>query len=173
MELEFDLTKEDYINFNINHLSISDVTKKRLFISRYIISLIFLIVPFILAKVTDISFWYWMITFSIVFIYYVTSYNKKLKKRVNKHINKLLGEENNKALIGKKILRISENGIEQISDVNTSTTKWEAIGKIIEYQEYIYIYNSAVSAYIIPTRVFKNDSEETGFVKLIKSYKNN
>jgi hypothetical protein len=29
MELVFDLTKDDYINFNIDHLSISDITKKR------------------------------------------------------------------------------------------------------------------------------------------------
>lgn len=172
MELVFDLTKEDYINFNIDHLHISEVTKKRIFFQRYIFSLIFLVVPFIIVKVTDMNFWYWMIVFVIAYIYNVVFYNKRLEKRIIKHVNKLLKETNSKALIGKKILKVSKKGIEQISDVETSNTKWSAIEKMVEYPEYIYIYNTAISAYIIPTRIFGNHSEQLEFLKLVRSYIN-
>lgn len=88
IEVKFDLTKEDYINFNLNNLRISDVNKKRIYIQKYILSLIYLIFPFILTPISNIGFWYWMIPSGVIFIYNILSYDRRLKKRVTKLICK-------------------------------------------------------------------------------------
>jgi hypothetical protein len=57
-----------------------------------------------------------------------------------------------------------------VSESNSSITGWDAIGKIIEYNNYIYIYSSAVTAYIIPNLVFNNLTDKQEFLNLTTSY---
>ena len=56
MELEFILMEEDYIKFNIHHMNMSETYRKSIFIQRYILPIMFLIIPFVLALISKAPF---------------------------------------------------------------------------------------------------------------------
>jgi hypothetical protein len=63
MKLEFNITEEDYINFNMHHIDTSKTYRRTIFKQRYIVPIVFLIVPFVLAKISKIPFSYWMVAY--------------------------------------------------------------------------------------------------------------
>lgn len=63
MEITFELTEEDYINYNISHAGRSPSMKKSIFIQRIMGPAIFVFMPFIVMRFTDIPLWYWLLVF--------------------------------------------------------------------------------------------------------------
>jgi len=50
MKLEFSIIEEDYIKFNIHHMDISKTYRRTILKQRYVVPIIFLIIPFFLLK---------------------------------------------------------------------------------------------------------------------------
>jgi len=95
MKIEYDLTKEDFVEYNLHFISTSETMKKSLFIQRYIISLIFLAAPFLVARVTNEPLMYWIVVFLIVYVLWVAFYLKFFNHSVKKRIEKLVAEGKN------------------------------------------------------------------------------
>ena len=68
MKLEFNITEEDYINFNIYHMNMSKTYRRTIFKQRYIVPIIFLIAPFLFVKISKIPFLYWMVVYGVLYI---------------------------------------------------------------------------------------------------------
>ena len=58
MKLTYNLTEEDYINFNMSYAETSDTVKKSMLRARITGPVMFLLLPFVLRNVTDIPFAY-------------------------------------------------------------------------------------------------------------------
>jgi hypothetical protein len=56
MRIDYELNKQDYIDFNIYYFKHSEILKKTMFYQKFILSIIFLIAPFIFARVSDVPF---------------------------------------------------------------------------------------------------------------------
>lgn len=170
MKINFELTKQDYIDFNLFHLDHSKTGRKTLFIQRYIVSLIFILAPFVLRWITEIPFSYWMVVCLAAYILWVINYPKSLKKSVVKRIDKMLSEGKNTSLIGDNDIVINEGCITRITKQSESKSAWDTIESVQQNQKNIYIYNSALSAYIIPKRAFENKEDEASFINQVKAY---
>ncbi|MBU5592166.1 YcxB family protein [Clostridium sp. MSJ-4] len=164
MKIDYELTKEDYINFNIYHMDHSETMRRSLFIQRYIISLIFLIVPFVVTGSSDIPLWYWLSIFIIIFVLWVAFYPRYIKWMIKRRLTKMLQEGKNAGLLGKGSISLTEEGIVKTSDSDDAKTSWSTVEKIIETKELVIIYISAVSAYIIPIKAFNNNTHKEEFV---------
>jgi hypothetical protein len=169
MKVEFELTKQDYINFNLYHIAHSDIVKRSIVKQRYYAVIIYCVIPFILVRFTEAPLWYWLLIFLVFGTIWVALYPLYLKWHVAKSISKMFDEGKNVGILGKRCIFLTDVGVEEIGDSDESKTHWNLIESIGETEKYIYIYNSAVSAYIIPTRAFRSVVEKEEFVRKVHS----
>lgn len=172
LEIEFELIEKDYINFNINHAKKSPSLNKSIIFIRILGPLVFLIAPFIVVKFSDIPFWYWMTLFSITSIIWLVFYPRYFEWQMRRRIKKILNEGNNENVFKKTKLILMDNGIVQKSANGETNTKWNEVDRVDETCEYIYIYNSSISAHIIPKRIFENEEEMKIFLGEVLKYYN-
>ena len=167
MKLKYNLTEEDYINFNIAHMKNSKSLKRTMMINRFLTPLIFLVMPFVLDEISNISFWYWAVIFVLTYILWVVLYEKNVYKINIKRIRKMLEEKRNERLIGERILEIDGENIRIINDRGENIIYIKSIKNIIENDEYIFIYINSISAIIIPIKVFKSIEDKELFKSLL------
>lgn len=165
MNLEYQITKQDYIDFNIYHMTHSVTMKRSLFIQRFTFPIMFLAFPIFLIKITDIPLWYWSSVCIISSILWIVFYPKFLKRSVEKRISKILEEGKTTGIIGNHSFSFTEEGI--VDKTEFSETKYNLIEKVVESETHIFIYVSAVMAYIIPTRVFHSVDEKSEFLNIL------
>lgn len=165
MELKFELLEEDYINFNINHANKSPSLKRNVTLIRILGPVTFLIAPFIIIRFSEIPLWYWMTLFGITSIIWLLFYPKHFDWEMRRRIKKMLEEGNSENLFKERKISLTDKAIIETSSSSQSSTIWSKIDRVEETDRYIYIYNSSISAYIIPKRVFKDDKEKANFLE--------
>ena len=167
MEIEFELLEEDYVNFNIEHANSSVSVKRSLILQRTLGPFVFLIATLALVKFSEIPMWYWITIFSIMSVIWLVFYPNYFNWEMRRNIKKMLKEGNNKNLLQKRKLIVTDKAIIETSTASETKTPWSDINKVEETSEYIYIYNSSISAYIIPKRVLGNRNKINTFLEEI------
>ncbi|WDV46423.1 YcxB family protein [Clostridiaceae bacterium M8S5] len=170
MEINYQLTEKDIIDFNIHHLKTSPALKKSVFIQRIIGPLIDIPAIFIAHKLTNISLLYWSVIFISMAILWYAFYPKHIEKRYKKQVSKMFAEGKNKDLFAPSTLNISEDEIVRSSQYKTSKFEWSSVDKIDIGSNHIFIYDSAVSAVIVPFSAFNTDNERKTFLSLLDEY---
>jgi len=165
MKLEYEITKQDYIDFNIYHMNHSIAMKHSLFIQRFLIPIMFLILPMFLVKVTDIPLSYWFGVFIISSILWIIYYPKFFEKCIERNISKMLDEGKTTGVVGNHTFSYTEEGV--VDKTEFSETRYNLIEKVVESKEHIFIYVSAVMAYIIPIRIFDSVDEKVNFLSIL------
>ena len=168
MKLEFSIEEEDYINFNIFHLDNSKTLKNSILFQRYGVPIIFLVVPFVLVKISNIPFSYWMTWFGMMFIVWVCFYKKYFIFKMKRLIRKKLKEGKNQGLLGKRIIEINESELTEITEYTKESVNIQGIENVVVNDKYIYAFINSSQAYIIPLRVFKDKDEQHEFIEYIK-----
>ncbi|WP_035051071.1 YcxB family protein [Carnobacterium pleistocenium] len=172
MEIEFELLEKDYINFNIDHTKKSPSLKRSINVQRLVGPIVFLIAPFIVIRFSAIPIWYWMAVFSIASLIWFVFYPRYFDWEMRKRIVKMLQEGNNENLLKKIKIVVTDKGISESSVTGELNSKWNEVNRVDETNEYIYIYNSSISAYIIPKRIFENENTLKIFLEEISKYTN-
>ncbi|EMS69814.1 YcxB family protein [Ruminiclostridium cellobioparum] len=173
MELEYYLNKQDYIDFNIYHVNHSDIIKKSLLIQRYFIPIIFMIVPFLIAGVTDLPLLYWICVFIVISVVWIVFYPKYFVWAFSKRVSKMVDEGKNKDLLGKHRVTVNEEGVLEQSENGENKISWSGVEKIVSSNQHIFIYIGSISACIIPKRAFKTNTDMELFHEYISKYINN
>ena len=76
----------------------------------------------------------------------------------------MLDEGENADMLGNRSLTLTEKCIIDLSTLSESKTDWSVIEKITQTKKHIFIFISAVAAYILPVRVFKDENEKKKFI---------
>ena len=76
MGINYNLTEEDYLNFNMFHVKNSKAVKRTLNMQRFITPIIFIVLSYVLSKVGNMSFFELFIAFLIVSILWIIFYPK-------------------------------------------------------------------------------------------------
>jgi hypothetical protein len=66
-----------------------------------------------------------------------------------------------KGVLGKHTIEISEQGIQETTEVNQSFFTWTGIYSIEYNNSYIYVFTGPTSAYVIPKSSFSNEEGAT------------
>jgi hypothetical protein len=173
MKIEFELTKEDYINFNLYHFCSSAAQKRSITIQRYILPLVVVAAPFITTGFSSLPSRDSLLFVTIFYAIWVAFYLKYYKWRLARWINKNLDKGKNKGILGEHSILFSDTEIVEVNDYNEMKTQWDGVEGVVETKDYIYIYNSAVTAYIIPIRAFVSMEAKEEFRKYLTSVINN
>ncbi|PAQ15594.1 YcxB family protein [Bacillus sp. FJAT-42315] len=163
MEINYNLTEEDYLKFNMFHVKNSKAVKRVLNMQRFLTPILFIIVSFVLSKVGSVPFLGVFITFLVISILWIIFYPRYFYFYVIRNTKKMIKEGTNEGLLGEHHMVLSEEGIIDSTSNGETKVTWSGIKTISEDKHNIYLYNSSVSAYILPKR-------EVDDVEEIKTY---
>ena len=170
MEINYHLTEEDYLNFNMFHIKNSKTAIRSLQMQRIIGPLIFLISSYVFSRIGDVPFVGLFITFSILSILWFIFYPKYFYNHVIRHVKKMIKEGKNDGLLGDHRMLITDEGIVDSTTNGETKVTWSGIKEFKEDENNLYLYNSSVSAYILPKRELNNvDDVKSLFKSKIKS----
>lgn len=152
MEIEYDLTEQDVIAFNLYHVKHSKVGKSSLQWQRYISPLIFLLFAYLLSIFTDFPAGPLIVTFGLISVIWIIYYPKYFYFHIKRQVSKMLKKGKSDGLVGKHSMKMNKAGITDKTTVEETKVQWTGVHLLLEDAEYFYIYTGAVSAYIIPKR---------------------
>lgn len=158
--------------FNIFHAENSPTIRKSILIQRLIGPVIFLIMTFYAKRKTGIPLWYWFIIFGTFGVLWYIIYPKYIKWEVSRRTSKLIKEGKDEKILGNKNIKLTPEGIYGTSLYSEEKVKWNSIEHIEETEDYIYIFISSISAFIIPIRAFNDTDTKEAFMMELDKYMN-
>ena len=168
MEVEFDQTIEDFVNYNLYHMEHSRTIKRRIFTSRIIFAMMVILLSLVLLFLIERQINVMMVTISIIgaiFMYFIIPTIYKYNTLSN--VRGMLKEADNKSILGKRVLEISDKGIIYKNIAGEGSYNWQSIIRIEENDQYIFLYQSSTSAIILPKRAFASIEEKKEFTSLL------
>ena len=171
MRIEFENTLEDKIAFLQHIYKTSPSMKRRRLMLIYLFPIlwfIILVLPSISSKeiYVEIIIWFVISIVWMIFIPYL------YKRGLIRNARKLYSEGENKGAIGKHIIEVNPEYIEDITDFGEYKIKWNAINKVETDNSHIYIFISSVAAHVIPKKYFNSNSEVENFLNEIQNHIN-
>ncbi|MGG1678274.1 YcxB family protein [Neobacillus sp. NRS-1170] len=152
MEIRYHLTEEDYLNFNMFHVKNSKAAMHSLNIQRYLLPVIFIIAAYLASTYGDLPFVEAFVIYFITAVLWILFYPKFFFRHVKRMTMKMMKEGKNEGMLGDHVLRMTDEGIVDSSANGETRVNWAGIVEMKEDQNYIYLYNSGVSACILPKR---------------------
>ena len=165
MEIKYNLTEEDYLNFNMYHIKNSKTGKKALNLQRFSSPIIFLIFSYVFSIISDIPLLISFSTFLVMGILWIIFYPKHYYRHIIRNTKKFIKEGKNDGLLGDHTMTMTDEGIVDISSNRETKVSWSGIDRFKEDNENLYLYNSSLSAYILPKRELDNAEEVKRFIK--------
>jgi hypothetical protein len=143
----------------------SETANRSLKTQRFATPFVYIIFAYIFANLADIPFLYALIPFLIVGILWVIFYPKYFQTRILSQTKNMIREGKNEGLLGEHTMTLSEDGIVDSNPNGETKVNWSGIIKFTEDSSNLYLYNSSVSAYIIPKRELKDLEGLRNFMK--------
>lgn len=168
MKIEFNLTKDDYIAFNMHHIETSPTIRRSLLIQQYGVSVIFLIVPYFFSRISRAPMLASFIVYGAIFLAWILYYPKYFMHATKKRIIKLIDEGDNSAILGIHSITLTDEGIVQESRTGESKSTWGSVKRIDETSEHIYIFIGTVNAYLVPKRDFEGKIHMEAFIDMLR-----
>jgi len=159
MEIQVDLTRADYADFN-----------KYFFFKRKFKRILFniIIIPFLITlyvtrndlnNLFEFCIWY-VITVLFFGIIYLGIIMLTLKRT-----GKLPSDKG--SILGKRKYTITDEGLLEESEINNNLRKWSGIKTVDVNRNSVFIVVDTIAAYVIPKRSFKDDNEMNSFVQRV------
>jgi len=169
MKLNYILSEQDYIDFNIYHMKTSKTMIRSVMIQRLMGPVVFTIFAYLAYRISNISLLYWSVIFLIASILWFLYYPKSLEKKLKKHIYKLLSEDENRGLLGNQKLEMYDEELTVTNETGSSKVNYSVFNRIDYTEKHIFAFNSSVSAYIIPLTAFENETKMKKFYDEFKT----
>lgn len=151
------LTEEEYFDFNLYHtFSIPEIRKRNAML-KYLNSAIFFIFGVLGAFL--IKDWIFTVVYASLAIAVVASYRYSIVRAIRRSISRM-------KTTGKPpyetdtLMQFYENELVDKSAESTTIFKYSGIERVIVGKNAMYLYKNALSAYILPNRVFEDVKPE-------------
>lgn len=152
VQIHYELTEEDYIRFNLSHIKRSKTGKRMLLQQQVIGPIIFLGAAFALATWFQATDWWLYGIYGVSSILWFLYYPKYFERHIRKQTRRFIEERGNEGLIGLHTLDMNEEGLRDQNEFGETRVSWSGIQEVVEEDDYVYVYNTSVSAYILPKR---------------------
>jgi hypothetical protein len=175
MKIETEITLEDLLAFNRYHIENSRFVKRRRDFMKYLacgVSLYIILIALLDILGGKIASAVTTIVIFTPFLLLTIFFSKYSQYITDIYVKGMYKEGKNKNLFGHREITISDDAIVEESDSGTHATKWQSVEKVIKTEKHIFVYASSVSAYVIPRRIFMNDTDYNELYDLILSKKN-
>lgn len=170
MELHYDITKQDYIDFNLNYFVNNAMVQRSILMTR--------IATAVLVIVGGTVLMYWVKGLSVLSVavylalaalcFFGTPWYMKCK--VVKNTERILRNANNKQLCGPKTLTLREDEFELSGENEDTVYKYEAVQRTATDAGHYYIFVDEFSAVIVPFSAFADEEQKKEFYKRITAH---
>ena len=152
MTVRYTNTLEDLVAFNRYHYAHSPEIKRSMRRIMVMVSILLVAMSIYLQPIGGVSLAVNIVVaiscaafFLIVFSYYFPASLDRAFIRLNK-------EGANKGIIGQHELEIDADGFVERTEVNETRCLWHGVERIVETDEYVFIYISSLMAHVVPKR---------------------
>lgn len=162
MEIEYELTTDDYLHFSEYHCQHSPTIRRTKLFTFLMGPVAFGIMGLVEYVFRDrlsalIAFW----TAGLLYLAIMPLY---WKWSIRRRTLRLLAEGPNAGRTTPCTLKIDEGGIHVTSPKGEANLNWIAIEKVRCTEKYLYLYTGAMSAIVVPSRAFASTVEFDRFV---------
>jgi hypothetical protein len=171
IELDFERTIDDVIDFNLFHMAQSSSIQQQLigaqlFVGVVTASFVFGATYFALRRIEVLVVIICIAAGILAYAIYPGVYHKLFIGR----LKKLLAEGDNKTMLGRQVISFSPEGLDIKSKAFESKINWSAIDKVAQNEKYVYLYTSSVNALIIPKNSLRSEKQQQDFWDYINKY---
>jgi YcxB-like protein len=163
MKIEYYNTIDDLIAFN-RFIFKHNPDAKRGY--RFVLFLFpSIIIFFAIIMIIDLPSWAWLapVLLFLLAVLWFFDFPKRFQKTLDNKVKKAMDSGKIKGVLGKHTIEISEQGIQETTEVNQSFFVWTGIYSIEYNDSCIYVFISPTRAYIIPKSSFSNEEGATNF----------
>lgn len=163
MELHYDITKQDYIDFNLNYYVNNAVVQRSILITRIATAVI------VILGGTALMYWVKGLSVFSVLVYLalaaVCFFGTPwyMKRKVIKNTERILRNARNKQLCGPKTLTLGEDSFKLKGENEDTTYQYEAVQRTASDEGHYYIFVDEFSAIIVPFSAFADASQKQEF----------
>ncbi|MFZ3589673.1 YcxB family protein [Bacillus sp. DJP31] len=168
MKIHYEILEEDYVAFNLHHARHSETIKRSLKIQRLIGPLLFIVMPFLFARDDQLLFMIMLGMMTLLGFTWFFLFPIFMNKSIERTTRRMIKEGKNSNILGKREMTLTSEGIFDEGETNSTKSQWSTIEKFMDTDDYFFIYNSSVSAYIVPKRTFTKEEDRAEFVKFIE-----
>jgi len=172
MEIEFERSTDDLIEFALFHAAHSPSVRRQLFLAQITCALLFFFLAaghgYIFAHaVTPLPVFFGLL--GGVLGYFIFP---PINRSYTVHrIRTLAKEGDNSGTLGYLTVALSSAGIFSITRAGESRLDWSAIKRLAQSEKYLFIYISATSAWVIPKKAFPDDKTLREFTDFIQAHR--
>ncbi|AGA67927.1 hypothetical protein Desdi_0381 [Desulfitobacterium dichloroeliminans LMG P-21439] len=159
MEITYSLSEEDYLKFNLFHIKNSEPAKQALKKQRFLGPVIFMAFAAFLSLTGNRPTEEVFIVFALLSVLWFIYYPKYFYRYVTRNSKTLLRAGRNDDLFCEHHMDLADEGIVDTTARGETKLNWAGIQAIREDEDNLYLYNSSISAYILPKRDLDNPDE--------------
>ena len=170
MELHYDITKQDYIDFNLNYFVNNAMIQRSILMTR--------IATAVLVVVGGTVLMYWVKGLSVLSVavylalaalcFFGTPWY--MKRKIVKNTERILRNANNKQLCGPKTLTLREDEFELSGENEDTVYQSEAVQRTATDAGHYYIFVDEFSAVIVPFSAFEDETQKKTFYERITAH---
>lgn len=170
MELHYDITKQDYIDFNLNYFTNNAVVQRSILITRVATAAI------VVLGGTMLMYWLHALNAFSVAVYLALAaacffgMPWYMKRKMIKNVDRILQRANNKQLCGPKTLTLREEEFELAGENEDTVYQYEAVQRTATDANHFYIFVDEFSAIIVPFSAFVDEQQKTAFYDRITTH---
>ena len=170
MQIDYERTVDDLIQFNLFHTDHSPTIQRQLLWWRGLTALLVILLPlgpsYLMTQEPSPIAYIIGILGGVVAFFVFPPISRT--SNINQW-KKIIAEGNNKAILGRHILTLSEAGIHAKSPGSESDLEWSTIQKVLQSKSHIFLYISAVNALVIPKKAFPTEQSQQSFLDFVLS----
>lgn len=166
----YQLTDEDYIEYNLYHHFTIPAFRSRLMMQRFLIPALLMAILLCIGTAYDYPIINYVI-YAAFPVGWIVFFKKLMARNMRKGIKTI--EASGKLPYAKESTAVFDD--EKIKFVTSDTEmsiSYSAIEKIVIGKNALYLYKNAITAHIMPYRTFASEEEKESFLQFIKQKTN-
>jgi hypothetical protein len=171
-EVEYELTHDDLFAYQWRAAFTSARarrTRRTTYLGWFVAVLLLAIVPAIGADgitISRVSLTFIVVTFSSVALAQWFLERRLMRRAIWQLIKE---EKPDRGQLGKHKVVLTPDGVRESTMVGESRTSWAGVDRVEQDPHYIFIYTTAVAAFLVPKRAFHGPQEAEAFYELSRS----
>lgn len=170
MNITFSLIMDDLMAFNVYHLRHSPSARRAYWKSLLRFPLIWTILCLVISRLGVTPERSWpeaMLALLPLFMgvpLYLVAYPLLHRRAIRRQLQGLLGEGDNSSVLGLRRIEMTPEGLCETGDSGQTRLAWDAIKRVEVSEDHVFVYISAVSAFVVPKRCFTDQAQLGAFL---------
>lgn len=168
MELNYEITEKDFVDYNMYFIDHDPLTQKS--IRNMSIMLAGLVIVggtglmYLVGALSPVSIAVYLVLAIACFFAGPALFKRKARKNVHLTIKRAA----NKHICGPKTLRLTDKGVQLVGESEDTLHPYEAFKRVTAAQNQVYLYLDDLSALIVPNSAFVDAQDKDHFIRLLE-----